>query len=666
MDDRIISSYINSFKSEYNLGEFKESDVFEHFINYCIISKSCAESFNLDDVSTGGGGDNAIDGLGIIINGHLVSSTHEINDLTKMLGRIEVEFLFIQSKTSSKFDMGDIGNFLFGVKSFFADEPMTVMNERIVAMRELQKHVYKKSLDFIKNPVCRLYYATTGEWNDDAMLRARIDSDINILKNSKIFSDVVFTPVDADYIQKAYRELKNKVVKEVIFEKHTILPIIDGVQQAFIGILPCTEYLKLITNDDNTLRRSLFFDNVRDFQGNNPVNSEIADTIKDNEHQDNFVLLNNGVTIVAKTVSQTGIKFSLRDYQIVNGCQTSNIIYNNKDLVKTNTYLPIKLIVTDNLEVTNKIIKATNRQTEVKIEAFEALSPFHKKLEEYYSAMDVKYRLCYERRSKQYEHDQSVIKDRIVTIAAQIKSILAMFLEEPHSTHRYYGELLKAYKKKLFQADHRVEPYYISSYATYLLDTHFKKNIIKNKHRYRELKYHIILIFRILACGSDVPNFSSNNMKKYCDKLINILYDEIKTLDLFNKSLIIIDQCIEKYQYDNKELHRRKEFTFEIIKSASAFVQQAETNSNTTNTNKKANVISREEVLEHLRYLESANKEFIGLKYFTTKYLGSKGNNVKQMYDIITKLNEEGLVTIYEVMREDRVIKAVKSKILND
>ncbi len=53
------------------------------------------------------------------------------------------------------------------------------------------------------------------------------------------------------------------------------MPQIGGVQAAYIGIVPCLEYLKLLTNEDGTLNRRLFYDNVRDFQGNNPVNHEI-------------------------------------------------------------------------------------------------------------------------------------------------------------------------------------------------------------------------------------------------------------------------------------------------------------------------------------------------------------------------------------------------------
>src|SRR5262249_4070412 len=132
-------------------------------------------------------------------------------------------------------------------------------------------------------------------------------------------------------------------------------------------------------------------------------------------------LLNNGVTVVARDVNKVGTRFRLRDYQIVNGCQTSHILHFNQDRLADSIFVPLKLIVTVDPDVTNQIIQATNRQTEVKLEAFESLAPFQKRLEESYLALSRTREepLYYERRSKQYEHLE-VRRDRIISLATQI------------------------------------------------------------------------------------------------------------------------------------------------------------------------------------------------------------------------------------------------------
>ena len=145
------------------------------------------------------------------------------------------------------------------------------INEQIKHLRALKDHIYASSIDMDESPICHMYYVTTGKWMDDANLMARINSEVTILNDTNLFSMVKFTPIDSEGIKDIYRQLKRKIVKEIPFEKHTILPLIDGVQEAYIGILPCTEYIKLICDSEGNIQRSLFYDNVRDFQGNNPV-----------------------------------------------------------------------------------------------------------------------------------------------------------------------------------------------------------------------------------------------------------------------------------------------------------------------------------------------------------------------------------------------------------
>ena len=120
-------------------------------------------------------------------------------------------------------------------------------------------------------------------------------------------------------------------------------------------MLPFDEFLKIVSDDDDILL-NVFEDNVRDFQGdNNDVNGGIALTLN-SEDSEIFSVLNNGVTIVASSISPTGDQFTISDYQIVNGCQTSNVLYNNrKGSNITKVSVPIKLIATTDEEVKTEI-----------------------------------------------------------------------------------------------------------------------------------------------------------------------------------------------------------------------------------------------------------------------------------------------------------------------
>ncbi|MBE9256629.1 MULTISPECIES: hypothetical protein [Aphanizomenonaceae] len=86
--DRITSSYLKTFKQEQSFSEdLNESILFEHFVNYCIVSKEYNAQFLLEDIHIGGGGDLGIDGIAIIVNGNLIISSKDFIKYCKKNGR---------------------------------------------------------------------------------------------------------------------------------------------------------------------------------------------------------------------------------------------------------------------------------------------------------------------------------------------------------------------------------------------------------------------------------------------------------------------------------------------------------------------------------------------------------------------------------------------------
>jgi hypothetical protein len=541
--DIITKNLIRNFTQEETFrADIKEDTLFEHFANYCVISKEYSEEFMLEDIHVGAGNDLGIDGIGIVVNGNIVVNIDEIKDLAFSNKYIEAEFIFIQSKTSSNFDGTDISNFLFGVRDVFNSNPRLPRNEKIKTKVELINEIYKRPELFRRgNPLCKLYYVTTGKWQDERYLLSKIDADVTLLKDINIFKDVRFTPVDAAYLQRLYNYAKNSITKTIVFDKKITIPEINGVKESYIGIIPVSELLSIIIDDSGNILRGLFYDNVRDFQGDNEVNGEIEQTVLSSD-KELFVLLNNGITVVAENLSKTGEKFTLEDYQVVNGCQTSHVLYNNRTSITQSMYVPIKLIISDNDEIKNKVIKATNRQTQVKNEELAALTDFQKNLERYFSSLPEDYRLFYERRSQQYRSVPGIEKVRIVTISTQIRTFSSMFLDEPHRASRYYGTLLTSVKDKIFLNSHDHIGYYVSSFANYKLESLLRRQQLDTK--YRPFRYHILMILRLKIAGKDMPDMKSNKFVRYCQSIKEILWDVTKVLSAFKDACEVLDQIV--------------------------------------------------------------------------------------------------------------------------
>lgn len=542
--DRVTKSYLQEFREEQSLGaDISESDLFEYFAAYCVVSIAHEEEFDTDDVHIGGEDDLGLDGLAIVVNGVLISSVEEAQDLLKINGFLDVKFIFIQAKTSSNFSGEQIAAFFDGVEEFFADEPVLPVNEKVAAAREVMTWLYSKSVKFKRQkPVVELSFVTTGQWQGDRYLIAKAEGRTKRLEESGLFAKVEFIPLGANEIQAAYRLSKNNVTVEFTFSSKVILPEIAGVSEAYLGVVPAKEYLTLITDHSGNIRKPLFYDNVRDFQGDNPVNLEIKETLRDPVGQRRFAVLNNGITLVTRGLRTTGNKFVVTDYQIVNGCQTSHVLFDARADLGDDAHVPLKVISTDDEELINAIITATNRQTEVTADDLFAMSGFQKRLEALYDSYPGKKKLYYERRSKQYASVEGIEKVRIIGKTLQVRAFAAMFLDDAHRAARYYSDLRAQVGTKIFHDSHKLEPYYVSAYASYKLEFLFRNNLLPVY--YKPARYHLLMALRYIIGGRDMPALTANKVTQYANRIADVLWVDAKVVAAFKAAVEVVDEAL--------------------------------------------------------------------------------------------------------------------------
>lgn len=531
--DRITKSYLDRFRHEQSLpSDMSDADQFELFATYCAVSSSYDEEFDTVSLSVGGDGDLSIDGIAIIVNGVVISSADEAADLLEMNAFLDVKFVFVQAKSGTSFSGQEVGAFFDGVEEFFAENPALPVNDAVQAARDVMNWIYTKSVSFKKQrPTVELYFVTTGQWTGDTYLTSLIEQKKKRLEDLQLFGTVTMRPWGSAEVQAAFHRSKNNVTVEFNFTSRVTLPDIEGVSEAYLGVLPVSEYLALVTDDAGNIRKPLFYDNVRDFQGDNAVNREIKATLDDPTGQRRFVILNNGVTLVARDLKTTGNKFAVSDYQIVNGCQTSHVVFNERQAISDDACIPIKVIATADEDIISSIITATNRQTEVTADDLFAMSSFQKKLESLYESYPAKKKLYYERRSKQYASVDGIEKVRIIDKTQQVRAFAAMFLDDPHRAVRYYSELRSQVGTKIFNEAHQLEPYYVSAYAYYKLEFLFRNNQLPAY--YKPARYYLLMIFRYLVASGDMPQFTANKMQRYANELAEALWSEMKSVGLY-------------------------------------------------------------------------------------------------------------------------------------
>ena len=542
--DRITSSLLGEFSREHAIEDLPEDKRFERFASYLSVLPHLPESFDTTDIATGAGNDTGIDAIAIVVNGTLVTDAELVSELAETNGYLDVSFIFVQAERSAAFESAKIGTFGFGVVDFFRDAPTLPRNEAVTEAASIAGAVFERSSRFTRgNPSCRLYYVTTGRWTDDENLIARKRTVEEDLKNTRLFREVSLTPLDADAVQRLYNQSKNSIARDFTFANRTLIPDIPGVSEAYLGYLPASEFLALLQDDAGNLIKSIFYDNVRDWQDYNAVNTEIKATLSDPDQRRRFSLMNNGVTIIGKTLRATGNRFHIEDYQIVNGCQTSHVVFDNRAQLDDSALIPVRLIATQDDEVIAAVVKATNRQTQVKEEQLLALNDFQKKLEAYFDTFAADRKLFYERRSRQFNTVPGIEKTRIVTLPNLIRSYAAVVLREPHRTTRNFRALLERVGTTVFGPDHRLELYYMAASALYRMEYLFRAGVVGTQ--YKPARYHIMMAATMLQSAEAWPFPNSREAGRRADECSAVMWDAVSAEALFTRAVFKVDEIAQ-------------------------------------------------------------------------------------------------------------------------
>lgn len=578
----VVVNNLTKFTNSFGYENKKQEDQFELFCNYVALDGYISGE-ELDISTTGGGLDLGLDGLVIIANNKVITSLVEVEELNKSID-IDVKLYFIQAKRG-KLELEELRTFYSGVEDFLNLEKYKAEGKNLkVLVNDNIKDKYK-ILEALRNTkriqssikyYLYYFYAGSSDKNEsidiekDKIIKKIIDINIGSPTSSNIF----IKTCNGDDLIKMYKSISNTIEKTIKPEDKIILTgnIDNIINKSMLMSVSFNEFLKLIRDEKDQLIYSVFEDNVRDFQSKSELNKSIRDSLNKSTNKNNekdidnkrfFGILNNGITIIADKVTEDGKNITLKNYQIVNGCQTSNILFESRNVEGINdVFVTIKLLETNNENLKNTVIRSTNSQTEIKAEQLISLSDFSRKLEDYYRALarDNRIPLYYERRSNQYRLDPDIKQINIITMASQIKGFTACILGKPEELSGSYKKMLEEFKKSL-EKNNKESVYYLSALIYYRMQSYFRNNSIDSKNR--KMQYYIMLAVSLLLIGkSETSKLNSNKIDISCKKAINYLSDDIKSLNLFKYALNIVEQKI----FDKtKDRYRDKNDTIKLF-----------------------------------------------------------------------------------------------------
>ena len=218
--------------------------------------------------------------------------------------------------------------------------------------------------------------------------------------------------------------------------------------------------------------------------------------------------------------------------------------------------LTVKIISSEDKEISKKIIVGNNSQTEVKREQLVSLLDAQKHIEDYYNSQTKFEKLYYERRSKQYKNtNANVPAAKVITIPFQIMAYIAMIMGKPEKIRGYYGSIVEQFEKegqKVFSPDTNPALYYTCALACTKMSDYLCKD--ESVRKYKKVKYHVLYAFRLMCEKGDLPRHGDNKIQEYCDHLCTILCDKNKCDAGFSAAIELVTQALGREPRDRDRM----------------------------------------------------------------------------------------------------------------
>lgn len=205
---------------------------------------------------------------------------------------------------------------------------------------------------------------TTSKLTDSAM------DDLVAFQKELAESDTLqanLVVVDNETLKFKYDEALNKnrpyINHEFQLEDGKYMELTIGGTKAIIVALPLKDCVKIPGIKDG----SLFRKNVRQSLGtSNKVNKGIANTIKKNAGD--FFFLHNGITAICSKMSIHDGVLSVKELNVVNGCQSLSTIFSSSESAKKadDAYIMFRFYEISDVDRADNISTSTNSQSAVK------------------------------------------------------------------------------------------------------------------------------------------------------------------------------------------------------------------------------------------------------------------------------------------------------------
>jgi hypothetical protein len=498
-----------------------ESDFFEVFTFEQILKNYDLSYDELLSGKTGAGDDGGIDGFFAFVDGEFLN---EDTDITTVKKNPKIELYLIQSKTKASFEEKAFDTIITTANEIFdLTKDMNVLrkiyNPGIIEKASVFRDIYLRLQ--LKHPALEIFYFYVSK-GDTTLIHPKVEEKSRILRE-KIMEKFPGSNVKVIFL--GARELLevSRIEKSYTLQLGFLENPISRRGTDYVILSSLKDYYKFVTDENGNLRRYIFESNVRDYQGDVEVNKDIRQTLELSDKLD-FWWLNNGITIITSKAQIAGKTITLDDVQVVNGLQTTTMIYNylkgkGMDSLKEDRAILIRIIVTDTVEARDRIIKATNFQTRIPDASLRATDSLQRNIEDFFLHKG----FFYDRR-KNYYKNLGKPSDKIVSIPYLAQAIMAIVLREPNNARGRPTSLIKLDQdyKRVFDESLDINVYLACALIMKTIEGYIRSELPTPWQDRSNLRFHftMLLIVKMLNKKNYTPEDLISNLKNISNKLL--------------------------------------------------------------------------------------------------------------------------------------------------
>jgi hypothetical protein len=507
-------------------------------------------SFDPDDIESGivgqeynkkmSGTDGGIDSVYLVANGKLIRDIEQAKALAEHKGRIQLDVIIIQSKKEKGFDIATLIRLNNTSESIFDIGKQTkdfseTYNAPLLDVINRFREAHTATLPLEVKISFRYFIACSGDVSKiDGNIKGKAkELEDKAKKTLSTIDDCRVTFLGARDLISIYRQPKKSTF---------VLKCLDSINDSkggYVAIVRLDDFFSMIA-EDGQIREHLFESNVRDYEGDVVVNKQIRETLQHPNKDIDFWWLNNGITIIAQEIKGDSKQLALFDPQIVNGLQTSQVVFDCLSNPPLSTHPPrhivIRIIASKNAEIQDKIVRATNSQTKIPAQYLWASSSRQRDIEETFRANG----FHYDRRKNSWRKSGKALES-IVGPTELAQSVASIILKEPdHARARPSRYSKPPFQKKIFGGGIALRSYIVCFLLKRRAESFLKTAEPDRTHR-NNLIFYVIMALQPLLKDAE-------------GKLMRLQDVDVGSLsnDLFKSALEIVRPIYEKYGGDDK------------------------------------------------------------------------------------------------------------------